>query len=233
MAQSPRNVAFTGRLSLASQPWRKTNVILLIDNYDSFVHNLARYLQRLGHETRVVRNDALDVPQIRTMAPTAIVLSPGPCTPDVAGISLEVVHEFWQEIPILGVCLGHQTIAAAFGAKIVRAQEPMHGRTSPITHDERGVFTGLPNPLTVCRYHSLIVEAATLPDTLTVTAETADGLIMGLAHKELPIRGVQFHPESIATAAGHELLANFIELATGKPVDGYGTVSRAGEMVAL
>jgi anthranilate synthase/aminodeoxychorismate synthase-like glutamine amidotransferase len=203
-------------------------MILLIDNYDSFVHNLARYLQRLGHETRVLRNDAVDIRQIRTMAPAAIVLSPGPCTPDVAGKSLEVVHEFWQEIPILGVCLGHQTIAAAFGGTIVRAREPVHGRTSPITHDERGVFAGLPNPLTVCRYHSLIVEESSLPDVLEVSARFNDETIMAIRHRHRPVIGIQFHPESILTTFGYAILANFLG---GAGLKAATDVSQAEELV--
>ena len=152
----------------------------------------------------------MDVRQIRALAPAAIVISPGPCTPDVAGTSLDVVREFWQEIPILGVCLGHQTIAAAFGAGIVRADEPMHGRTSPITHDERGVFAGLPNPLTVCRYHSLIVEECSLPNSFEVSARLDDGTIMAIRHRHRPVIGLQFHPESILTDYGYSLLANFL-----------------------
>jgi anthranilate synthase/aminodeoxychorismate synthase-like glutamine amidotransferase len=203
-------------------------VILLIDNYDSFVHNLARYLQRLGQETRVVRNDVLDVSQIKVSAPAAIVLSPGPCTPEVAGTSLEVVREFWREIPILGVCLGHQTIAAALGATIVRAREPMHGRTSPITHDERGVFSGLPNPLTVCRYHSLIVEESSLPEVFEVSARLADETIMAIRHRHRPVIGLQFHPESILTDGGYSILANFLGAAGLKAVT---DVSQKQELV--
>lgn len=188
-------------------------MILLIDNYDSFVYNLARYLQRLGQATHVVRNDVLDTEQIRALAPAAIVLSPGPCTPEVAGKSLDVVREFWQDTPILGVCLGHQTIAAAFGARIRRANEPMHGRTSPITHDARGVFAGLPNPLTVCRYHSLIVEEPSLPAEFEVSARLADGTIMAIRHRHRPVIGLQFHPESILTECGYPILASFLRAA--------------------
>jgi anthranilate synthase/aminodeoxychorismate synthase-like glutamine amidotransferase len=188
-------------------------MIFLIDNYDSFVHNLARYLQRLGQETRVVRNDAVSVADIWRMKPDAIVLSPGPCTPTEAGCSLEVVRELTGEIPILGVCLGHQTIAAALGGKVVQAKEPVHGRASQVQHQGKGVFAGLPNPLTVGRYHSLVVEEKSLPPELAVTARTADGTVMALAHRQHPVVGVQFHPESILTRGGYELLANFLRLA--------------------
>ncbi len=188
-------------------------MILLIDNYDSFVHNLARYFQRLGQQTLVVRNDATTAKHVREMSPRAIVLSPGPCSPNEAGCSVELVQRFWPEIPLLGVCLGHQAIAAAFGAKIVRAREPMHGRTSEVFHDGRGVFAGVPHPLVVCRYHSLVVDEATLPQYLEVTARTLDGVVMGLQHRERPVVGVQFHPESILTEAGYPLLANFLQLA--------------------
>lgn len=187
-------------------------MILLIDNYDSFVFNLARYFERLGQETIVVRNDAIHVAGVRELSPDAIVLSPGPCTPCEAGISLEVVRELWSSVPMLGVCLGHQTIAAAFGAAVVRAAEPMHGRTSSITHDGRGVFANLPEPLTVCRYHSLVVDPQTLPSCLKVTAHTQDDVIMGLQHRKAPIVGVQFHPEAILTESGYSLLANFLRL---------------------
>jgi anthranilate synthase/aminodeoxychorismate synthase-like glutamine amidotransferase len=177
-------------------------MIALIDNYDSFVYNLARYFERLGRETLVARNDALDVEAIRKLRPDAIVLSPGPCAPNEAGCSLAVVRELHREFPLLGVCLGHQAIGQAFGGHVVRAAEPMHGRTSPVEHDGRGLFAGAPNPLTVCRYHSLVVEEATLPPELEITARAADGAIMGLRHRTLPVEGVQFHPESILTEAG-------------------------------
>src|SRR5262245_4143037 len=162
-------------------------MLLVIDNYDSFVHNLARYFQRLGQETVVVRNDQIDPAAIERLRPDALVLSPGPCTPTEAGCSLEIVRHFTGHLPILGVCLGHQTIAAALGGRIVRASEPMHGRSSTVLHDGRGVFAGLPSPLTVGRYHSLIVESATLPAQLTVTARTDDGTIMALAHRDHPV----------------------------------------------
>ena len=188
-------------------------MILLIDNYDSFVHNLARYFQRLGQETVVVRNDAIDPPAIERLKPAAIVLSPGPCTPAEAGCSLDVVRHFTGRLPMLGVCLGHQTIAAALGGRIVRAREPMHGRASVIRHHGVGIFDGLPDPLYVGRYHSLVVEEESLPGELTVTARTAAGTIMALAHAHAPIVGVQFHPESILTECGYEMLAGFLRLA--------------------
>jgi anthranilate synthase/aminodeoxychorismate synthase-like glutamine amidotransferase len=188
-------------------------VILVLDNFDSFVHNLARYLQRLGQETLVVRNDAISVAGVRKLEPQAIVLSPGPCTPSEAGCSLELVRELQGEVPILGVCLGHQTIAAALGGRVVRAPQPMHGRTSLIEHRQQGLFLGLPSPLTVCRYHSLVVEEASLPDGLEVTARTPDGVVMALAHRNLPLWGVQFHPEAILTEGGYPMLANFLRLA--------------------
>jgi anthranilate synthase/aminodeoxychorismate synthase-like glutamine amidotransferase len=188
-------------------------MILLIDNYDSFVFNLARYFQRLGQETRVVRHDAIDAARVRAARPTAVVLSPGPCTPNEAGCSLEIVRELQHELPILGICLGHQAIAAAMGGRIDRAPEAVHGRTSPVHHNGRGIFAGLPNPLVACRYHSLIVEEAGLPPVLEVTARTADGLVMAIAHCERPVVGLQFHPESILTEAGYPLLANFLRLA--------------------
>jgi anthranilate synthase/aminodeoxychorismate synthase-like glutamine amidotransferase len=188
-------------------------MLLLIDNYDSFVHNLARYFQRLGQETLVVRNDAIDVGQVRRLRPDAIVLSPGPCTPNQAGASLELVRALHTELPMLGVCLGHQIIAQALGGAIVRAPAPVHGQTSAIEHDGTGLFNDLPSPLTVCRYHSLVVDAASLPERLQPTATTQDGLIMAVEHKDAPLFGVQFHPESILTEGGYELLANFLRLA--------------------
>jgi anthranilate synthase/aminodeoxychorismate synthase-like glutamine amidotransferase len=188
-------------------------MILLIDNYDSFVHNLARYLRRLGQETLVVRNDVTTPDEVMHSNPAAIVLSPGPCTPQEAGASLAIVRALAGKVPMLGVCLGHQTIGAAFGAKIVRAPQPMHGRTSLIQHCGDGLFAGLPSPLTVGRYHSLIVEERTLPAEIDVTARTDDGVLMALAHRRWPIYGVQFHPESILTDGGYALLANFLMLA--------------------
>ncbi|MBL8829681.1 MAG: aminodeoxychorismate/anthranilate synthase component II [Planctomycetaceae bacterium] len=188
-------------------------MILLIDNYDSFVFNLARYFECLDQPTRVVRNDAINVAAIRRERPQAIVISPGPCTPNEAGCSLEVVAQLAGEIPILGVCLGHQAIGQAFGARVVRAAQPMHGRTSNIEHADTGIFRDVPSPLTVSRYHSLILERATLPDCMQITATTADGTIMAIQHRDLPVYGVQFHPESILTECGHAMLANFLQLA--------------------
>jgi anthranilate synthase/aminodeoxychorismate synthase-like glutamine amidotransferase len=192
-------------------------MILLIDNYDSFVHNLARYLRRLAQETLVVRNDAITPDEILHLKPAAIVLSPGPCTPHEAGASLAIVRQLAKEIPMLGVCLGHQTIGAAFGSKIIRAPQPMHGRTSLVKHDRRGVFAGLPSPLTVGRYHSLVVDEHTLSEELEVTARTDDGVVIALAHRRWPLFGVQFHPESILTEGGYEILANFLRLAGIEP----------------
>ncbi len=192
-------------------------MILLIDNYDSFVYNLARYFGRLGHETRVLRNTAIDVPGVQALGPAAIVLSPGPCTPRQAGCSLSVVRELHREVPILGVCLGHQAIAEALGGRVVRAAEPIHGRTTLIHHDGRGVFHDLPSPVVGCRYHSLVVDEGTLPDCLEVSARTEEGTVMALRHRELPVVGLQFHPESILTDTGYRLLAGFLRVA-GLPV---------------
>jgi anthranilate synthase/aminodeoxychorismate synthase-like glutamine amidotransferase len=188
-------------------------MILLIDNYDSFVHNLARYFQRLGQETIVVRNDAVTVDSVLRLQPAAIVISPGPCTPAEAGCSIDVVRQLHDKIPMLGVCLGHQAIAAAHGGRIVRASEPRHGRTSNVEHAGTDLFAGLPSPLTVCRYHSLIVEESTLPRDLQVTARAEDGAIMAFRHESLPVFGVQFHPEAALTIQGYHLLANFLQLA--------------------
>jgi len=192
-------------------------VILLIDNYDSFVHNLARYLCELGQDTHVVRNDAITIDAIRQMAPAGIVISPGPCTPNEAGVSLDIVRELGPKIPTLGVCLGHQAIGAALGADVVRAPTPVHGRTSRITHDGVGLFNHLPSPMTVNRYHSLIIDPASIPDALRITAWTTDGIPMAIEHRDWPLWGVHFHPESILTQGGHRLLANYLELA-GLPV---------------
>lgn len=188
-------------------------MILLLDNYDSFVHNLARYFERLGQETRVVRNDAIDVQQIRKLSPDAIILSPGPCTPEEAGCSLAVVREFCGKLPILGICLGHQTIAAALGARVVRAKEPMHGRTSLVRHQQTPLFTKIPSPFTVCRYHSLVIDPTSLGPNFQATAHTEEGTIMAIEHTEHPVFGVQFHPEAILTEHGYPLLANFLSLA--------------------
>lgn len=188
-------------------------MLLLIDNYDSFVHNLARHFERLGQRTRVVRNDEIDAAGVRAMRPDAIVLSPGPCTPREAGAALEIVAALHAEAPMLGVCLGHQVIAEALGARIVRAAAPLHGQASSIRHAEDGLFAGIRSPLTVGRYHSLVVEPASLPRGLRATAWTDDGVLMAFEHVELPVYSVQFHPESILTEHGYELLANFLRLA--------------------
>ena len=192
-------------------------MILLIDNYDSFAHNLARYFVRLGQEVKVLRNDAIDVAAIRQLAPQAIVLSPGPCTPAEAGCSLDVVRQLHTHLPMLGICLGHQTIAAALGAKIVRAATPIHGRTSVVEHRKTELFEGIPASFAVCRYHSLVVDPTTLPDELQTTATCADGSIMALRHRNHPVFGLQFHPEAILTEHGFELLQNFL-MAAGLPI---------------
>ncbi|GBC93747.1 Aminodeoxychorismate synthase component 2 [bacterium HR15] len=186
--------------------------VLVIDNYDSFTYNLVQYLGELGAEVHVVRNDALSVEDAFRLAPDRIVLSPGPCTPNEAGICVPLVRAVAGQIPLLGVCLGHQAIGAAFGGEIVRALRPMHGKTSLIRHDGQGVFHGLPNPMRVIRYHSLVIRRDTLPAELEITAETDEGEIMGVRHKQYPIEGVQFHPESILSEAGLELLKNFLRL---------------------
>ena len=187
-------------------------MILLIDNYDSFTFNLVHYLGDVGARCDVRRNDSLTVEAALALAPEAIVLSPGPCTPDEAGICLDLIAAAAGRVPILGVCLGHQAIGQAFGGKVIRAPEPMHGKVSAVTHAGRGLFAEVPNPVAVTRYHSLIVQRETLPEALAVTAESADGLIMGLAHRTLPIWGVQFHPESILTESGRTILKNFLKL---------------------
>ena len=186
-------------------------MLLMIDNYDSFTYNLVQYLGELGQDVRVYRNDEIDLSKISQLKPRHIVISPGPCTPNEAGISVPLIHEFSGKIPILGVCLGHQSIGQAFGGKIVHAKQLMHGKTSLIHHNNMGVFKGLPNPYTATRYHSLVIERESLPDCLEITAWTNDGEIMGVRHKTLPIEGVQFHPESILTEYGHELLDNFLK----------------------
>ncbi len=187
--------------------------VLVIDNYDSFTWNLVQYLGELGVETTVVKNDAIDVAGIAEHAPDGVLVSPGPCTPNDAGVSLEAVAS--AAVPVLGVCLGHQAIGQAFGGKVVRADRLMHGRVSPILHDGRGVFAGLPSPFEATRYHSLIVERATLPACLEITAWTAEGEIMGVRHKERAVEGVQFHPESILTTHGKELLGNWVRTLGG------------------
>jgi len=188
-------------------------MILVVDNYDSFTYNLVHYLNELGGETLVRRNDALSVQEALGLRPEAVLLSPGPCTPDDAGICLPLLRGAPEDLPILGVCLGHQAIGQAYGGDVVRAKSIMHGKTSPIHHDGKGLFKGLPNPFTATRYHSLAVSRDTLPDELEVTAWTEDGEIMGFQHRTRPVFGVQFHPESIATEGGHALLANFLDLA--------------------
>lgn len=188
-------------------------MLLMLDNYDSFTYNLVQYLGELGEEVVTYRNDAITVAEIADLAPERIMISPGPCTPNEAGISLQVIAEFAGKIPLMGVCLGHQSIGQAFGGKVVHAQSIMHGKTSKIEHNNQGVFVDLPNPFQVTRYHSLVVERDTLPGCLEVTAWTAEGEIMGLRHKELLVEGVQFHPESILTEHGHALLKNFLELS--------------------
>ncbi|GIO88234.1 glutamine amidotransferase [Paenibacillus faecis] len=185
-------------------------MILVIDNYDSFTYNLVQYLGELGEEVVVRRNDEIDLEGVRQLNPDHILLSPGPCTPNEAGITLDVIDRFKGEIPIFGVCLGHQAIGQAFGGNVVRAERLMHGKTSPILHQGTSVFAGLPSPFTATRYHSLIVERESLPDCLEITAETAEGEIMGLRHKQYAVEGVQFHPESIITDHGHQMLRNFL-----------------------
>ncbi len=186
-------------------------MILLIDNYDSFTWNLYQYFCELGAEVLVRRNDEVTLDEVAVLAPAKIVISPGPCTPDESGISLEVIRHFAGKTPILGVCLGHQAIAQVFGATIVRAAKVMHGKTSPITHNGQGVFSGLNNPLTVTRYHSLVIDPPTLPDCFTITAKSETDEIMGIRHREWDLEGVQFHPESILSEQGHALLENFLK----------------------
>jgi anthranilate synthase component 2 len=188
-------------------------MILVIDNYDSFTYNLVHYLNELGAETQVFRNDALSAEEALALRPEAILLSPGPCTPNEAGICLALIAEAPADLPILGVCLGHQSIGQAYGGEVIRAKALMHGKTSPIHHTGKGVFAGLPNPFTATRYHSLSVRRETLPKVLEITAWTDDGEVMGFQHVSRPVFGVQFHPESIATEGGHALLANFLDIA--------------------
>ncbi|MDE2598353.1 MAG: aminodeoxychorismate/anthranilate synthase component II [Rhodocyclaceae bacterium] len=186
-------------------------MLLMLDNYDSFTYNLVQYFGELGEDVRVYRNDEITLEEIAKLNPARIVVSPGPCSPAEAGISVPLIREFAGKIPLLGVCLGHQSIGAAFGGDIVHAKQLMHGKTSPVHHNDVGVFKGLPNPLTVTRYHSLAIKRETLPDCLEVTAWTDDGEIMGVRHKTLDVEGVQFHPESILTERGHDLLKNFLK----------------------
>jgi anthranilate synthase/aminodeoxychorismate synthase-like glutamine amidotransferase len=212
-------------------------MILLIDNYDSFVYNLARYLREMGCATRVVRNDALTLDDVRTLAPQAIVISPGPCTPSQAGISVEVVRALSDRVPILGVCLGHQAIGEALGGEVARSPFPVHGMRCRVHHDGTGLFAGLPSPLSAGRYHSLCVIEKSLPDALRVTARSDDGVIMAIAHRSEPLFGVQFHPESILTECGHRLLSNFLTLAgvahTIPAAGDYEVTAEAGEKEPL
>ena len=186
-------------------------MILMIDNYDSFTYNLVQYMGELGADIRVERNDRISIDEIESLAPEKIVISPGPCTPAKAGISVEVIKCFSGKVPVLGVCLGHQSVGAAFGGEIIKAGKLMHGKTSEVRHDGKTLFKGLPNPFTATRYHSLVLNRKTLPDCFEITAESDDNEIMGIRHKELPVEGVQFHPESILTPDGKDLLKNFIE----------------------
>ena len=192
-------------------------MIVIIDNYDSFVYNLYQYLGEMGVPTQVFRNDKITLDEIEALKPTHIILSPGPCTPNEAGICLDVIRYFSDRVPILGVCLGHQAIAQAFGGTVIRAKKPMHGKTSEISHTHEGVFHQIKSPLTVTRYHSLIVERETLPDCFSITAETDDGVIMGIKHKTLGVEGVQFHPEAILTECGKDMLRNFVGHETVTP----------------
>jgi anthranilate synthase component 2 len=187
-------------------------MLLMIDNYDSFTYNIVQYFGELGEEVVVYRNDKITIAEMEALAPERIVISPGPCSPDEAGISVAAITHFAGKVPILGVCLGHQAIGAAFGGRVVRSATLMHGKTSPIHHDGKGLFTGLPNPFEATRYHSLVVERDTLPECLDITAWVAEGEIMGLAHRTLPLWGVQFHPESILTEGGMKILRNFLEM---------------------
>ncbi len=199
-------------LRFTSDEARETAMLLMIDNYDSFTYNLVQYFGELGEDVRVYRNDQLTIGQIEELKPGRIVVSPGPCTPNEAGISVETIKHFAGRIPLLGVCLGHQSLAAAFGGEVIRADRLMHGKTSMVRHDGKTLFRDLPNPFEATRYHSLIVKRATLPACFEVSAETDEGEIMGLRHKSLGAEGVQFHPESILTAAGKDLLRNFLKL---------------------
>ncbi len=187
-------------------------MLLMIDNYDSFTYNLVQYLGELGQDLKVYRNNKITIPEIEKMSPDRIVVSPGPCTPKEAGISIDVIKHFAGKIPVLGVCLGHQSIGDAFGGDVIRAPYLMHGKTSMIHHDGKTIFAGLPNPFEATRYHSLIIKRETLPAVLEVTAWTDDGIIMGVRHKQFKVEGVQFHPESILTGAGKDLLRNFLKL---------------------
>lgn len=185
-------------------------MLLVIDNYDSFTYNLVQYLGELGQNIKVFRNDKITVPQIRELKPDYIVISPGPCTPNEAGVSMEIIRELGGEIPILGVCLGHQAIAQALGGQVIRGDYPVHGKTSEILHDGQTIYKGVTNPFVATRYHSLIVERETLPECLEISAETKDGVVMGIRHREFAVEGVQFHPESILTTEGKKILKNFL-----------------------
>jgi para-aminobenzoate synthetase component II len=187
-------------------------LLLMIDNYDSFTYNLVQYLGELGQDIKVFRNDKISLQEIKELQPDQLVISPGPCTPNEAGISMEVIREFAGKIPLLGVCLGHQSIGQVFGGEVIRAERLMHGKTSRVFHDGKTIFAGIPNPFTATRYHSLIVRKETLPDCLEISAETEQGEIMALRHKQLVVEGVQFHPESILTEAGKDLLRNFLAI---------------------
>ena len=187
-------------------------MILVVDNYDSFTYNLVQYLGEIGQELQVYRNDKITTEEIAVLRPDRIVISPGPCSPEQAGISIETIKRFAGEVPILGVCLGHQSIGQAFGGRVIRAERLMHGKTSPVRHDGRGVFVGMPNPFSATRYHSLLIERDSLPECLEVSAETAEGEIMGVRHRMLAIEGVQFHPESVLTEEGKQILKNFVAM---------------------
>lgn len=191
-------------------------MIVLLDNYDSFVHNLARYVRELGGEPQVLRNDAVSVEEIAALTPSHIIISPGPCTPAEAGVSVDVIRRLGPSTPVLGVCLGHQAIGAAYGGRVVRAGRPMHGRTSAITHDRTGVLRGLPSPFRATRYHSLALERASLPAELEVNATSEDGEIMAVRHAEHPVHGVQFHPESVLSEHGHALVRRFLEIGVSR-----------------
>ena len=186
-------------------------MILMIDNYDSFTFNIVQYLGQMGEDVRVYRNDKITLDEIKKLKPEAIFLSPGPCSPKEAGITVDVIREFYKTLPLMGICLGHQSIGYAFGGEIVRAGRIMHGKVSPVHHDGKTLFTGLPNPFTAGRYHSLVVRPGTLPDCLEVSAQTAEGEIMGLRHKQYPVEGIQFHPESVLTPQGKRILRNFLK----------------------
>jgi anthranilate synthase/aminodeoxychorismate synthase-like glutamine amidotransferase len=186
-------------------------MLLMIDNYDSFTYNLVQYLGELGEEVKVARNDEISLEEVVAMGPQRIVLSPGPCTPNEAGITLEIIGKLAGRIPILGVCLGHQAIGQAFGGKVVRAKQVMHGKTSQIEHSGQGVFRGLPTGFAATRYHSLVIERSSVPECLEITAQSEDGEIMGVRHRQYPVEGVQFHPEAILTEHGHQLLKNFLQ----------------------